>query len=130
MTAAALREEAIDYLAMSLAEDDWDNDGLPDENAGVARGLGYLSEGKAYEKEVINRYAKALYDLSDKKVGQAIEVYRHLVGQDPLAVERSRTRPRSLRSMTRCARSISERRAQGARRELRPGLRVVAGQRV
>ena len=88
VTAAALREEAIEYLAMSLAEDDWDNDGLPDENAGVARGLGYLSEGKSYEKEVINRYAKALYDLSDKKKwGEAIEVYRHLVRQDPLAVD-------------------------------------------
>jgi TolA-binding protein len=88
VVASALREEAIDYLAMSLAEDDWDNDGLPDEDSGVQRGLRYLSDGKPYEKEVVTRYAKALYDLSDKKKwGEAIEVYRHLVQQSPLSAE-------------------------------------------
>ena len=87
-TGGALRDEAIDYLAKSLAEDDWDNDGLPDDNAGVARAMGYLNTGEAYEQDIIEQYAKALYDLHDrKKYRESVSVYEGLVKRAPLAAK-------------------------------------------
>ncbi len=79
-TGSALREEAIDYLAKSLAEDDWDADGLKDDAAGVGRALSYLSEGAPYETDIIERYAESLYNLHDRtKYAESIEVYRELL---------------------------------------------------
>jgi len=87
-TASALREEAIDYLAKSLAEDDWDNDGLDDVNAGVGRALAYLSDGAAYENDIVAKYAQSLYDLHDKrKYDESIVVYRELIRRDPTALQ-------------------------------------------
>jgi len=84
-TASALREEAIDYLALSLTEDDWDADGEKDPDAGVGRALGYLSGGTMWEREIIRAYGKGLYDLQDnKKWPEAITVYDHLLKSDPL----------------------------------------------
>ena len=84
---SALRDEAVDYLAKSLAEDDWDNDGLEDDNAGVARALSYLSEGKPYELDIIAKYADALYNLHDrKKYKEAIQAYREALRRAPLDV--------------------------------------------
>jgi len=84
---SALRDEAVDYLAKSLAEDDWDNDGLEDDNAGVARALSYLSEGKPYELDIIAKYADALYNLHDrKKYREAVEAYREALRRAPLDV--------------------------------------------
>lgn len=87
VTASALREEAIDYLARSLAEDDWDNDGVDDDNSGVGRALAYLSDGQPFENDIVAKYAESLYDLHDrKKYGEAIEVYRELIRRDPTAL--------------------------------------------
>lgn len=87
-TTSALREEAIDYLAKSLAEDDWDNDGLDDPNSGVGRALAYLSDGNAYENDIVAKYAESLYDLHDKKkYEEAIEVYRELIHREPTALK-------------------------------------------
>ncbi|MGB0590022.1 MAG: tetratricopeptide repeat protein [Myxococcota bacterium] len=87
-TASALREEAVDYLALSLTEDDWDADGEIDPDAGVQRALGYLNGGTVWEREIIRAYAKGLYDLQDnKKWPEAIEVYNYLLKSDPLDVE-------------------------------------------
>lgn len=83
--ASALRSEAIQYLARSLAEDDWDGDGVADENAGVERALSYLSDGGDYELEILDEYAKALYDLHEKrKYAEAAQVYRRLLDRDQL----------------------------------------------
>ncbi len=87
-TASALREEAIDYLAKSLAEDDWDNDGIEDDNRGVPRALAYLSEGNSYENDIVAAYAASLYDLHDKKkYAEAVSVYRELIDRDPNALK-------------------------------------------
>ena len=87
-TSSALREEAIDYLAKSLAEDDWDNDGVDDSNAGVSRALAYLSDGLPYEYDVVAKYAESLYDLHDKKkYDEAIQVYRELIRRNPTALK-------------------------------------------
>ena len=82
--AGALRTEAIEYLALSLAEDDWDGDGLPDANAGVDRAMSYLRDGKPYEREIIAEYAKSLYELHERsKYEQAADVYQRLIKRDP-----------------------------------------------
>ena len=83
--ATALRQEAIDYLARSLAEDDWDGDGEADENAGVARALAYLKSGEPFELEILEAYAKSLYELHDQdKYKESAEVYRVLLDRDRL----------------------------------------------
>lgn len=87
-TASALRDEAIDYLAKSLAEDDWDNDGEDDENRGIARALSYLQGGEKFERDIIIRYAEALYDLHDiRKYQESIEVYKKLIAMNPTALD-------------------------------------------
>jgi len=87
LTVAALREEAIEYLARSLAEDDWDNDGIEDPDAGVGRALAYLSDGLPFETDIIAKYAESLYDLHDRrKYHEAIEVYRELIRREPRAL--------------------------------------------
>ena len=83
--AGALRKEAIEYLALSLAEDDWDGDGLPDPNAGVDRAMSYLNEGKPYEREIMAEYATSLYELHERtKYAEAADVYKRLIARDPL----------------------------------------------
>jgi len=80
----ALRDEAVQYLARSLAEDDWNGDGDPDEDAGVERALRYLAGGQDFEREVMKGYAKALFDLhEDAKYREAVVVYRKLIDRDP-----------------------------------------------
>ena len=82
---AELRVEAVQYLARSLAEDDWDGDGLADEDAGIERALAYLSEGLDFENDILLEYAKALYELHEpEKYRQSAEVYRTLIERDPL----------------------------------------------
>ena len=87
-TASALREEAIDYLAKSLAEDDWDNDGQDDPKRGIDRALSYLQGGTSWERDIIAQYAEALYDLHDvRKYSESILVYKRLIEMDPTALK-------------------------------------------
>ena len=82
---SALKQEAIDYLARSLAEDDWDGDGEKDPGAGVQRALAYLNDGEAYELDILLAYAKSLYELHEPdKYREAAIVYRTLIDRDPL----------------------------------------------
>jgi TolA-binding protein len=83
--AANVRTEAIDYLALSLADEDWDGDGLPDPEATVARALGYLQDGKPFEREILERYGDALYnEFEMRKFPMAIEAYRAVIDREPL----------------------------------------------
>jgi TolA-binding protein len=83
--AVAIRSEAVEYLGLSLADEDWDGDGIDDPDADVARALKYLSDGKPYEREVLERYADALYDEYEvRKFPMAIEAYRQVVARDPM----------------------------------------------
>lgn len=84
---SALRDEAIAYLARSLAEEDWDGDNEPDPDAGVARALKYLSDGTPSERQILEEYAKSLFDLFQPKYFvQAAEVYRALIDRQPTFV--------------------------------------------
>lgn len=74
---AQLRDEAVEYLAYSLADDDWNGDGDPDPDAGVQRALSYLSDGKPYEREVLVVYADRLFaERTKPKFKEAIKAYR------------------------------------------------------
>jgi TolA-binding protein len=83
--AVQVRSEAIEYLGLSLADEDWNGDGLPDPDANVARALSYLSENKPYEREILERYADALYnEFEMRKFPMAIEAYRAVIAREPL----------------------------------------------
>jgi TolA-binding protein len=80
----ALREEAIQYLARSLAEEDWNGDNEPDADAGVKRALRYLNDKTPAENAILEEYAKSLSELFQTKYFlQSAEVYRTLIERDP-----------------------------------------------
>ena len=86
----ALRDEAIEYLGSSLADDDWDGDGVVDEQRGLTRALAYLNTNKPYELEILEEYANTLYKEHDPDhYTQALEVYR-------LLIDRSKNSPKAL----------------------------------
>ncbi len=81
---AQLRKEAVDYLARSLAEDDWDGDGIKDPGAGVERAFRYLSAGLPFEEDILLVYANTLFEMHERpKYLEAVEVYRHLLRRGP-----------------------------------------------
>ncbi len=83
--AVQVRGEAIEYLGLSLADEDWNGDGLPDPDANVARAMSYLSENKPYEREILERYADALYnEFEMRKFPMAIEAYRAVIARDAM----------------------------------------------
>ena len=80
-----LRQEAVEYLGISLADDDWNGDGEPDPDATVARAVSFMSEGKPFEREVLEKYADTLYSAHEiKKYPMAIEAYRAVIAKDPM----------------------------------------------
>lgn len=82
---AQLRSEAVEYLGVSLADDDWNGDGVPDPDATVSRAVSYLSDGKPYEREVLERYADTLYAQHEAaKYPMAVEAYRAVIARDPM----------------------------------------------
>jgi len=82
---AQLRSEAVEYLGVSLADDDWNGDGDTDIDATVARAMGYMSSGQPYEREILEKYADTLYASHEvKKYPMAVEAYRALIAMKPL----------------------------------------------
>ena len=76
-----LRAEAVQYLAVSLQEEDWDGDGEPDADAGFGRALRYLTGEKPYETEVLKVVAQIYFD--NAKYEQSIEATRFLLNKFP-----------------------------------------------
>ena len=76
-----LRAEAIQYLAISLQEEDWDGDGKPDDDAGFNRALRYLTGEKPYEVEVLKTIAQIYFD--NAKYEESIEATRFLLKKFP-----------------------------------------------
>lgn len=77
-----LRAEAIEYLAISLQEDDWDGDGAADPGAGVERVLKYADGQRSYDVEVLRSVAGVFFD--NTRYDDAITLIRHLFEQFPL----------------------------------------------
>lgn len=80
--ASDLRNEAMQYLAISLQEQDWDGDGEPDPGAGVQRVLTYVTGEKPYDVELLETVAGVFFD--NARYDDAIATMRHLFERFPL----------------------------------------------
>ncbi len=78
---SVLRTEAIQYIAVSLAEEDWNLDRAVDANFGMPRVKKYLDEGKPYEREVLVQLVDYLFE--NKRFEIAVNVIRHTLQQYP-----------------------------------------------
>ena len=84
---SSLRTEAIQYLALSFAERDWDGDGKTDAEAGVAR-LSRFYQGRESEphvREVLIRLGDLWFDRTE--YGRAAEAYQGAIARAPLAAD-------------------------------------------
>lgn len=70
-----LRSEAIQYLAISLQDDDWDADGRPDPDAGLTRVKQHVSGERPYDAELLRAITDSFYD--NTKYSDAIAAARH-----------------------------------------------------
>lgn len=71
---SVLREEAVQYIAVSLAEEDWDLDGEVDDGFVMGRVREYLGEGKPYEREVMTQLVDFLFENTRyERAGDLIE---------------------------------------------------------
>ncbi len=71
---SVLREEAVQYIAVSLAEEDWDLDGEVDDGFVMGRVNKYLDEGKPYEREVMTQLVDFLFENTRyERAGDLIE---------------------------------------------------------
>jgi len=78
-----LRPEAIQYLAISFAEPDWNGDTLPDPDAGLPRAEAFYKgrENEPHVREVYQRLGDILFDST--KYNDAIAVYKRLLEKWP-----------------------------------------------
>lgn len=82
---SSLRSEAIQYLALSFAERDWDGDGRLDGESGLAR-LEKFYDGRQREphvREIVVRLGDILSERTE--YGRAAEIYQRAIGLSPLA---------------------------------------------
>jgi TolA-binding protein len=59
---SVLRAESIQYIAVSLAEEDWDLDGAVDADFGLVRVKKYLSGNEPYEREVLVQLVDYMFE--------------------------------------------------------------------
>ncbi len=76
-----LRSEAIEYLAVSLQEEDWDSDGDPDQDSGFPRVLRYVKGEKNYDVEILRSLSDIFFD--NAKYPETISTIRHLLKKFP-----------------------------------------------
>ena len=80
-TSGALREEALQYLAVVLAEMDWNLDGERDVDAGLPRVRAQLSTGAPWELDVLDRLTEVWFDSESYELG--VEGFRFAMEQWP-----------------------------------------------
>lgn len=73
----ALRQEAVRYTALILAEEDWDMDGIPDPEGGLARLGGLLTGEVDWELEVADQIVDVWLELD--LFGQAAGLLGHIL---------------------------------------------------
>ncbi len=79
----ALREEAVQYFAVSLAEEDWDIDGARDADFLLPRLDRYLADRDlSWRIEVLDRLAQMLMDI--ERYEYAVQLYQRLLADYPL----------------------------------------------
>lgn len=80
-TGSVLRAEAIQYLAVSLAEEDWNLDGAVDEEFGLERVRQYLDGDKKYYREVMVELVDYLFE--NTRYDTAADVINLTLGRYP-----------------------------------------------
>lgn len=85
----AVREEALQYFAIVLGEQDWDLDGETDDDFVLERALKYLGEDRPYTIEVFDRLAGVLSDYAEGGganfyASAQSDVLRHVIQRFPL----------------------------------------------
>lgn len=85
----AVREEALEYFAIVLGEQDWDLDGETDKAFVLPRALEYLGTDRPYTIEVLDRLATLLSEYAegggaDFYSAAQTDVLRHIIDRYPL----------------------------------------------
>ena len=85
--AGDLRPEAVQYLAISFSEPDWDGDTLPDLGAGLDRFKAFYQgrNDEKHVKEVALAFADILFDTT--KYDEAITAYKYILETWPLFLD-------------------------------------------
>ena len=117
---SVLRAEAVKYIAVSLAEEDWDLDRKVDDNFGLARIEAYLGEGKPYEREVLVKLVgrrqegtKQGYLLQNNHYEEATRIIQYALDQYPKHPENPRLHKQLILALTKADkvdRAFAERR--------------------
>lgn len=88
-SAQAVREETIEYYAITLAEQDWDLDGQTDDAFIMGRVNEYLDEEEPYTQEVLDELSRLLAEYAEGSAAafygeSQIEVLNHTLERYPL----------------------------------------------
>lgn len=78
---SVLREESVQYISISLAEEDWNLDGEKDGDFGLLRVRRYISGDKPYEREVLAQLGEYLFD--NTRYVDAIDIYNFQLQKYP-----------------------------------------------
>lgn len=98
---ADLRPEAVQYLAISFSEPDWDGDTLPDPETGLQRARKHYEgrENEPHVREVYQRLGDLYFDTT--KYVEAIEVYKKVLEEWPFDPEAPQIQDKIVRAYER-----------------------------
>lgn len=93
-----LRPEAIQYLAVSFGEPDWDGDTIPDPVNGLQRMIEFYRgrEGEQHVREVFQRLGDIYFDQT--KYDDAVAVYKALLERWPYYADAPRVQDKIVRA--------------------------------
>jgi TolA-binding protein len=96
---SVLRAEAVKYVAVSLAEDDWNLDRKVDENFGLPRVKKYLDGEGDYQREVMTQLVDYLFE--NERFDVAVNVIQYALEQYPKHRKNPRLHERMITALMR-----------------------------
>jgi TolA-binding protein len=108
---SVLRAESVQYIAVSLAEEDWDLDGSVDADFGLTRVKKYLSGDEPYEREVLVQLADYMFE--NTRYAIAADVIKYSLDRYPRHRENPKLHEKLILALVRDGRrdaSFAERR--------------------
>ena len=96
---SVLRAEAVKYVAVSLAEDDWNLDRKVDENFGLPRVKKYLDGDGDYQREVMTQLVDYLFE--NERFDVAVNVIQYALDQYPMHRKNPRLHERMITALMR-----------------------------